>query len=208
MPGTGVTYFPTDVHFARIEIGLDGSLENSTFFLYTLDNSLVSNASINFSYWELLNLQAPAQTVFEGTNTPIKNLFLYFPNLVYLYVDLPSKDYSLYSSSDAQYFLIANYIFMDSLRFADSFNLGLARPSTSTPSSALPSLNGNGSEFIDGTKVTVKNRVLVYTVSRSFMTIYADNSYTATYDLVADNGAKLTCPEELLTQYIAPITTP
>lgn len=78
-----------------------------------------------------------------------------------------------------------------------------------TPPAVAPlsSLNGENCEFIDGTKVIVSARSLVYTVVRSFMTIYADNSYTATYDLVADNGAKLTCPEELLTA-VPVVTTP
>lgn len=70
--------------------------------------------------------------------------------------------------------------------------------------SALPSLNGNGSEFVDGTKVTVEGRGIVYTVERSYMTLYQDNSYTAHYDVVSDNGAKVSCPEALLTI----VTTP
>lgn len=75
-------------------------------------------------------------------------------------------------------------------------------------SSPLESLNGNGSEFIDGTLVNVSGRDTIYSVSRSYMTIYADSGYTVHYDLVSDNGAKLSCPEALLTKYIAPATTP
>lgn len=66
----------------------------------------------------------------------------------------------------------------------------------------LPSLNGNGSEFIDGDTVTVSGRDVVYTVDRSFVSLYSDNGYTVHYDLVATTGHKLTVPEALLTKYI------
>lgn len=73
---------------------------------------------------------------------------------------------------------------------------------------SAPSLNGNGSEYIDGTEVTVSGRDTVYTVVRSYMTIYTDSGYTVHYDLEATNGAKLSSPEALLTKYVAPVITP
>lgn len=73
----------------------------------------------------------------------------------------------------------------------------------------LQSLNGNGCEFIDGAKVTVLGReAVIYSVSRSYMGMTADNAYTAVYDLESTNGAKCTAPEALLTLYVAPVVTP
>lgn len=79
----------------------------------------------------------------------------------------------------------------------------------------LPTLNGNGAEFLDGTLVHVvssKNgglitRDVVYTVKRSFHSIYADNAYIVCYDLESAEGYKLVCPESLLVRY-EPVTTP
>ena len=73
--------------------------------------------------------------------------------------------------------------------------------------SALPSLNGNGCEFKDLTEVKVIGRTIVYQVSRSYMGLVSDNSYTALYDCVSISGETLTVPEALLTRYIAPVTT-
>lgn len=71
---------------------------------------------------------------------------------------------------------------------------------------SFPSLNGIGSEFIDGTEVTVDGRSITYTVNRSYMGLVQDNSYTTFYDLDSLNGSKLTAPEALLTQYVVPLT--
>lgn len=65
----------------------------------------------------------------------------------------------------------------------------------------LPSLNGNGSEYKDGAEVTVLGRDVVYSVVRSYHSLYSDNGYTVHYDLVSIDGYKLTVPEALLTKY-------
>lgn len=66
----------------------------------------------------------------------------------------------------------------------------------------LPSLNGNGTEFKDGSSVTVNGRETVYNVERSYHSLYADNGYTVHYDLVSVDGYRCTVPEALLTKYI------
>lgn len=78
------------------------------------------------------------------------------------------------------------------------------------PASSVPllTLNGNGSEYPDGTEVTVSGRTTVYSVVRSYMGLVQDNSYTVFYDLSSTNGSKLTVPEALLTQYVAPVIVP
>ena len=76
------------------------------------------------------------------------------------------------------------------------------------PTTSLPSLNGNGCEFLDTAQVKVVGRSIVYTVSRSYMALVSDNNYTALYDCVSFSGETLTVPEALLTRYIAPVTTP
>lgn len=70
---------------------------------------------------------------------------------------------------------------------------------------ALPSLNGNGSEYKDGTLVTVVGRNIVYSVNRSYYSLYMDNGYTVHYDLISDDGYKLTVPEALLTKYVVAV---
>lgn len=69
----------------------------------------------------------------------------------------------------------------------------------------LPSLNGNGSEFIDGVEVKVFGRDTVYTVERSFMSLYSDNGYTVHYDLTSVDGYKCTVPEALLTKHVVAV---
>lgn len=69
----------------------------------------------------------------------------------------------------------------------------------------LLSLNGNGSEFIDGVEVKVFGRDTVYTVERSFMSLYSDNGYTVHYDLTSVDGYKCTVPEALLTKHVAAV---
>ena len=71
--------------------------------------------------------------------------------------------------------------------------------------SPYSSLNGNGSEFKDGTNVNVTGRSTVYTVDRSYMGLVNDNSYTALYDCSATTGEKITVPEALITLHV---TTP
>lgn len=79
-------------------------------------------------------------------------------------------------------------------------------PVSPPPVLSLPSLNGNGAEFMDGTSVTVSGRIPIFTVIRSFFSIYSDNGYTVHYDLESVDGHKLTAPEALLSVYtvIAP----
>lgn len=69
----------------------------------------------------------------------------------------------------------------------------------------LLSLNGNGSEFIDGVEVKVFGRDTVYTVERSFMSLYSDNGYTVHYDLTSVDGYKCTVPEALLTKHVVAV---
>lgn len=66
----------------------------------------------------------------------------------------------------------------------------------------LPSLNGNGSEYKDGVQVTVSGRDVLYTVERSYHSLYSDNGYTVHYDLVSVDGYRVTVPEALLTKYV------
>lgn len=101
------------------------------------------------------------------------------------------------------------YYDLDALLF--SCNLP---PIDSNPSS-LPSLNGNGCEYLDGESVQVVSsktgqvdRETIYAVSRSYFSIFADNGYIVHYDLVSDDGHKLTCPEALLRRYVATPTAP
>lgn len=67
---------------------------------------------------------------------------------------------------------------------------------------ANASLNGYGAEYKDGDSVTVSGRDIIYTVNRSFFSMYADNAYTVHYDLTSSNGQKMIVPEALLTRYI------
>lgn len=69
----------------------------------------------------------------------------------------------------------------------------------------LPSLNGNGSEFKDGVKVKVFGRDTVYTVERSFISLFSDNAYTVHYDLVSEDGYKCTVPEAPLTKQVVAV---
>ena len=64
------------------------------------------------------------------------------------------------------------------------------------------SLNGNACQYIDGTSLNVLGRTQIYTVSRSFFGLVADNVYTVLYDLVSQNGEKITAPEALVSLYI------
>jgi len=92
------------------------------------------------------------------------------------------------------------YYFRDIQSLTDVYGIN-----TSVP---IPSLNGNGCEFLDSTQVKVVGRSIVYAVVRSYMGLVSDNSYTALYDCVSATGETLTVPEALLTRYIAPVTTP
>lgn len=83
--------------------------------------------------------------------------------------------------------------------YTDTLEATVGQVAIAVESFSLNSLNGNGSEFADGTKVTVSGRVPQYTVTRSFFSIYSDNGYTVHYDLESAEGHKLTAPEALLT---------
>jgi|GEM_PF-6606228 len=106
----------------------------------------------------------------------------------------------------------SNYIYPEDVVYFDIDSVykyaGLPVPALPPLQGSLPSLNGNGSEFLDGDVVTVTSRSGQFTVQRSYSIMYADNSYTNYYDLVSDVGAKLSCPESLLTAYIPSVTTP
>lgn len=69
----------------------------------------------------------------------------------------------------------------------------------------LPSLNGNGAEFLDNASVTILGRETVYTVERSYMSLYTDNGYTVHYDLVSADGYKCSVPEALLTKHVTAV---
>lgn len=72
----------------------------------------------------------------------------------------------------------------------------------------LTSLNGAGSEFIDGTLVNVEMRPYTYVVIRSFNALVADNNYTVIYDLLSDDGHSLSVPEALVTAVVPTVTAP
>lgn len=78
----------------------------------------------------------------------------------------------------------------------------------STPSApVLPSLNGDGCEYIDGDTLTVVGRDYPMTVKRSSRVLVSDNNYTVIYDLESDNGAKVTAPENLVSRYVVSLVT-
>lgn len=64
------------------------------------------------------------------------------------------------------------------------------------------SLNGYGAEFKDGDLVVVSGRDVVYSVIRSFFTIYSENAYTVHYNIESTDGQRLIVPEALLTKHI------
>lgn len=66
---------------------------------------------------------------------------------------------------------------------------------------ASASLNGYGAEFKDGDIVNVVGRDVVYSVNRSFFSMYADNAYTIHYDVISSNGQRMIVPEALLTRH-------
>lgn len=73
----------------------------------------------------------------------------------------------------------------------------------------VKTLDGDGCEFLDGDVVFAVGRPdVVYQVRRSYHALYADNAYVVMYDLESSDGHKLTCPESLVTRYVAPVTTP
>ncbi len=74
--------------------------------------------------------------------------------------------------------------------------------------STLTSLNGSGSEFIDGTLVKVDSRPYTYVVIRSFNALVSDNSYTVIYDLLSDDGHSLSVPEALVIAVTPTVTAP
>lgn len=87
----------------------------------------------------------------------------------------------------------------------DIVSLGTQLSTVTVP---LQSLNGNGTEFKDGMVVNVLDRLDTFTVLRSYMSLVDSNSYTIAYDLESLTGLKVTCPESLLTLYVAPVVTP
>lgn len=94
----------------------------------------------------------------------------------------------------------SNYLYPEGYVYYDSNSVYRVCNKVAPPlQGSLPSLNGNGSEFLDGDRVTVQFRDTVYTVDRSFFVLYSDNTYTTYYDLIGDNTSKLTCPQSLLT---------
>lgn len=92
--------------------------------------------------------------------------------------------------------------------YTDTLEIELSAIKSSLVDIVKDSLNGNGSEYSDGDQVNVNGRTLIYNVVRSYMGMVQDSSYTLFYDLVSSNGSKLTVPEALLTQYVAPIIVP
>lgn len=134
-------------------------------------------------------------------------MFNYFSDVGIIYVNTlqPLVNFSaLYVDNDITGNYLANgtSAYYDKQSLIDCFQIPM--PTLST----MPTLNGNGSEFIDGTEVTVDGRTTIYTVTRSYIGLVVDNSYTTLYDLEALNGAKVTVPESLLTQYVAPVIAP
>lgn len=74
---------------------------------------------------------------------------------------------------------------------------------------SYPSLNGDGSEFVDGSIVNVNGREGNFIVSRSFYSMVSDSAYTVVYDLLGvDSAVKLTVPESLLTAVVETVPAP
>lgn len=133
-----------------------------------------------------------------------------FPDMGSFYMSI---DGSILTSNHFNFpentFIVNGFVFNGLDGFLNYINSTLATP-ISIPSAPSPvsSLNGNGCEFIDGIEVLVDGRETIYKITRSFYTIYADNAYIVCYDLQSTDGHKLTCPESLLTKYVAPTITP
>lgn len=160
-----------------------------------------------------------------GYYVNVFNIFSLFPTVGVIYLELstflnsvvvsrlPTYDTSnvgitSIQFSDAIYYDLDAFFFdcaisADTLKNTSFYNSVLPPPIVSAPS-----LNGNGAEYTDGVFVTVNGRETVYTVKRSYMTIYSDSGYTVHYDLESASGEKLSSPEALLTKYVASVTTP
>jgi len=90
----------------------------------------------------------------------------------------------------------------------DSKSLAIVEALTPAISS-YPSLNGDGSEFVDGSTVNVNGREGRFIVSRSFYSMVSDSAYTVVYDLLGvDSAVKLTVPESLLTAVVETVPAP
>jgi len=130
-----------------------------------------------------------------------KLLFDNFPTVGTISFNNSVTNTILANPSNSESFVkLGHYVYFD-LHSLCSYN------SISLPVSLL-SLNGNGCEFKDTTLVNVFGRSIVYSVSRSYFGLVADNSYTALYDCSSQSGESITVPEALLTRYTAPVTTP
>lgn len=100
--------------------------------------------------------------------------------------------------------------------YTDTLETDLAMVKDGVSGIVFQSLNGIGGEFLDGERVQVvssKNsgvltRDVIYSVKRSYHSLYADNAYVVLYDLESIEGYKLSCPETLLVRYVEPVIAP
>jgi len=188
---------------SRIGTGFIVFLNDNSFdFSYQVDEN---SSNISSSYTVNSSLPFSFNLTGDILSFDLDSFFEVFPFVGKLTIDTHITDLL-----EVRFSTINNSIFMsDKIYYFDlstfCFFKELVYPSV--PSS-LPSLNGNGCEYIDGTQLNVTGRKTVYTVDRSYMGLLADNSYTAVYDCSAPTGEKLTVPESLLTLYVAPVTTP
>lgn len=168
-------------------------------------SSLGESPSITLNLFNIFTLFPSVRTIYLDNMDFISNGYLFQP-LIFNFENIPSG--SMFSFMDVVYYDLDAF-FAECAVTADTLkNSSFYKSVTPASTISAPSLNGNGSEYVDGTEVIVSGRDTIYTVKRSYMTIYADSGYTVHYDLEAANGSKLSTPEALLTKYTAPVTTP
>lgn len=190
-----------DVNVSTTVVDLLHDTQNSYFdYLNQFDLP-----SVTLHLFNIFSLFPTVRTIYIDHNDLISNGYIVEPCL-YDFDNIPSG--TMFSFSDVVYYDLDSF-FVECAVTADTLkNSSFYKSVLPPPTVSAPSLNGNGSEYIDGTEVTVSGRDTVYTVVRSYMTIYTDSGYTVHYDLEATNGAKLSSPEALLTKYVAPVITP
>lgn len=120
------------------------------------------------------------------------DIFVLFPDVAVIVGLNP-----LYFDGGDSLFHLGHTLFYDNDAVTSYFGI-----EATPPSSPIQSLNGNGCEFMDGSKVNVNGRSQVYTVEFSFFFLLDDATYTPLYSLKSDTGATLYAPETQCTLYV------
>lgn len=168
-------------------------------------SSLGASPSITLNLFNIFTLFPSVRTIYLDNMDFISNGYLFQP-LIFNFENIPSG--SMFTFMDVVYYDLDAF-FAECAVTADTLkNSSFYKSVLPPPIVSAPSLNGNGAEYMDGVFVTVNGRETVYTVKRSYMTIYVDSGYTVHYDLESASGEKLSSPEALLTKYVASVTTP